>query len=56
MLSTSYPGIPVHSDTNSASPGSMQLQLGLLCEDFTREGPAFYYILLAEMLFADFIL
>ena len=30
--------------------------LQLLCEDFTCESHAFYDIMLADMLFADFIL
>ena len=40
--------IPVHSDTNSVSPGNIQQFLQLLCEDFTRESPAFYHIMLAD--------
>ena len=30
--------------------------LQLLCEAFIHESPAFYHIVLADMLFADFIL
>ena len=36
--------------------GKHSAMLQLLCEHFTRESPAFYNILFADMLFADFIL
>ena len=50
---TSYPGINVHSDTHSGKHSAM---LQLLCEDFTRQSPVFYHILLADMLFGYFFL
>ena len=33
--------------------GKHSVMLLLLCEDFTRESPAFYHIMLADMLFAN---
>ena len=36
--------------------GKHSAMLQLLCEDFTHENPAFYHIMLADIVFADFIL
>ena len=58
VLYTSHPGIgPTCSFWYKFGfSGKHSAMLELLCEDFTRESPAFYHIMLAVMLFVDFIL
>ena len=53
MIYTLHHGISVYSDTNLTSPGSIQSCCNYCaCKDAIRESPAFYHILLADMLFS----